>query len=159
VLAEAQANYDQLKKRPDPEDVKVAQLAVESARLALAQAEADLKDATLTAPMAGIVAGVKLKAGQRVGSGTPAMTLADTSAWYVETDNLTELSVVDVKEGSPVTLKFDAVPGLQLTGHVERIALRGQDLRGDVLYTVRVALDNMDTRLLWGMTAFAQFEK
>jgi multidrug resistance efflux pump len=159
ALAEAQANYSELRKQPDPEDVKAAQLAIESAKLALAQAEADLRDATLTAPMAGIVAEVKLKIGQRVGAGTLAMTLADTGGWYVETDNLTELSVVDIKEGSPAMLKFDAVPGLQLTGHVERIALRGQDLRGDVLYTVRVVLDNMDPRLLWGMTAFAQFEK
>jgi HlyD family secretion protein len=159
TLAEAQASYDELKKRPDPESVKAAQLEIESAKVRLSQAEADLEDAALTAPLSGVVAQVALKAGQRVAPGTPLLTLADTSTWYVETDNLTELSVVDVKEGSPVTLKFDAVPGLQLTGHVERIALRGQDQRGDVLYTVRVALDNMDPRLLWGMTAFAQFEK
>jgi hypothetical protein len=70
---------------------------------------------------------------------------------------LTELSVVGIKEGSYATVKFDAVQGLQLPGHVEHIALRGQDQRGDVLYTVRVALDNLDPRLRWGMTAFVQF--
>jgi HlyD family secretion protein len=159
ALASAQADYAALKRRPEPEQVKAAQLTVETAKLALTQAEADLQDATLIAPIGGMVAEVSLKVGQQASPGAPAITLADTSAWCVETDNLTELSVVGVKEGSQVAVKFDATPGLSLPGHVERIALRGQDQRGDVLYTVRVALDNMDPRLRWGMTAFVQFEK
>ena len=159
TLASAQADYAALKRRPEPEQVKAAQLTVETAKLALTQAEADLQDATLIAPIGGIVAEMNLKVGQQASAGAPAITLADTSAWYVETDNLTELSVVDVKEGSQVAVKLDAVPGLSLPGHVERIALRGQDQRGDVLYTVRVTLDNLDPRLRWGMTAFVQFEK
>ncbi len=159
TLTAAQADYAALKRQPEPEQVKAAQLAVETAKLALAQAEADLQDATLIAPVGGVVAEVNLKVGQPASPGAPAITLADTSAWYVETDSLTELSVVDVKEGSRVAVKFDAAPGLSLPGHVERIALRGQDQRGDVLYAVRVALDNLDPRLRWGMTAFVQFEK
>lgn len=159
ALASAQADYDALKKRPEPETVKAAQMAVEAAKVALAQAETNLQDATLAAPITGVVAEMKAKVGQQVGPGAMLVTLADTSAWFVETDNLTELGVVDIKEGSRATVKFDAVSGLVLPGRVARIALRGRDRRGDVLYTVRVALENMDPRLRWGMTGFVQFEK
>jgi multidrug resistance efflux pump len=159
TLASAQADYDVLKKQPEPEKVRTAQLAVESAKVALAQAEADLQETTLVAPITGMVVEVNLKVGQQVGPGVTLITLADTSTWLVETANLTELSVVDINPGSRAICKFDAVPGLRLPGRVERIALRGQDQRGDVIYTVHVALDEMDSRLRWGMTAFVQFEK
>lgn len=105
------------------------------------------------------MAEVKAKVGQAATPGATLVTLGDTSAWFIETDNLTELNVVDVKQGSPAQIKFDAVPGLKLDGRVERIGLRSQNKRGDVLYTVRVALNAPDPRLRWGMTAFVQFEK
>ena len=159
ALASAQADYDAQKKRPEPESVKAAQMAVEAAQVALAQAETNLREATLTAPIAGVVAEMKAKVGQQVGPDAVLVTLADTSAWFVETDNLTELGVVDVKEGGRAAVKFDAVAGLSVPAHVERIALRGKSQRGDMLYTVRVALENMDPRLRWGMTGFVQFEK
>lgn len=159
ALAQAEARYAKLKRQPEPEDVQAAQLAVESARLALARAEANLKNARLTAPISGAVAEVNVKAGQQAAPGAVLIALADTSAWYVETDNLTELTVVGLKEGDPVTVKFDAIPDLSLPGRVERIAVRAQDKRGQVTYTVRVALGGGDPRLRWGMTALVQFEK
>ena len=158
ALAQAEARYARLKKQPEPEDVQAVQLAVESAKLALARAEASLKNATLIAPIAGTVVEVNVKAGQQAGPGSPLITLADTSAWYVETDNLTELTVVNVKEGDQVTVKFDAIPGFSLPGRIERISVRSQDKRGDVTYTVYVALGNGDPRLRWGMTSLVQLK-
>jgi HlyD family secretion protein len=158
TLASAQAKYNTLKKQPEPETVQAAQLAVESAKVALARAEANLKNAMLTAPLDGAVAEVKVKAGQQAGSGTPLITLADTSVWYVETDNLTELTVVGLKAGDKLTVRFDAIPELKLPGRIERIAVRSQDKRGEVTYTARVALENADPRLRWGMTAVVEFE-
>ncbi len=159
ALAAAQAKYDKLKRQPEPEDVKTAQLVVESAKVALARAEANLKNTMLVAPIAGMVAEVKVKAGQQVAPGTPVFTLADTSAWFVETDDLSELTVVDVKVGSKVVVKLDAVPGLTLPGHIEQVALRSQEKHGAVTYTVRVLLDQADPRLRWGMTSFILFAK
>jgi HlyD family secretion protein len=159
ALTSAQAKYNTLKKQPEPESIQVAQLAVESAKVALARAEANLKNATLTAPLDGVAAEVKVKAGQQAGSGTPLITLADTSAWYVETDNLTELTVVGLKAGDKLTIRFDAIPELRLPGRIERIAVRSQDIRGEVTYTTRIALENADPRLRWGMTAVVEFER
>jgi HlyD family secretion protein len=159
TLASAQAKYNALKKQPELEAVKAAQLAVESAQVALARAEANLKNVTLAAPIAGAVAEVKIKAGQPVPLGALLITLADTGTWVVETDNLTELAVVSVKEGDQVTVKFDAIPGFSLPGRIERIAVRSQDKRGEVTYTVRVVLSQSDPRLRWGMTSLVIFEK
>ncbi len=159
TLAQAQAEYEALKARPEAEDVRTAQLAFQAAQMGLSRAEAELADATLVATMAGVVAEVQAKAGESVAAGAPLITLADTAQWFVETEDLTEVSIIGVEQGLQVLCKFDAVPGLALPAHVERIALRGQDQRGDVLYRVRVALDQVDNRLRWGMTAFVQFEK
>ena len=57
------------------------------------------------------------------------------------TDNLTELSAVQVQEDKPARIKLDAVPGLVSAGYIERIAVRSQDKRGGVAYRVRVALE------------------
>ena len=48
---------------------------------------------------------------------------------------------------------FDAVPGLELNGTVERVQPKGEKKLGDMTYTAIVRLPNPDPRLLWNMTA------
>jgi multidrug resistance efflux pump len=159
ALAAAQAQYEALERRPEADQVKAAELAVDAARLALKQAETNLDEAVIRAPLAGTVAELSLKPGQAATPGQPVMTLADTSVWVVETSNLTELNVVDLEEGHPASVKFDAIPGLEMAGHIDWISLRAQQRQGDVVYTARVILDDVDPRLRWGMTTFVQFEE
>jgi len=158
TLAAAQAKYDRLKKQPEPENVRAAQLAVEAARLALARAEANLKNATLVTPIAGAVAEVKIKAGQQVANGAPLITLADTSAWLVETDNLTELSVVQVQPGKSGSREAGCRAGTDAHGphRADRRALARQARRGGVHGAYRAG--SSDPRMRWGMTALVEFE-
>ncbi len=81
------------------------------------------------------------------------MRLADTANWQVETTDLTELNIVNVAEGMPVSLTFDAIPGLQLTGKVMQIKPFGDTRQGDIVYTVVVKPDQQDPRLRWNMTS------
>ena len=46
----------------------------------------------------------------------------------------------------------DALPGVELSAHVDRIGLRSGEYRGDVVYPVYVALDEGAPGLRWGMT-------
>jgi HlyD family secretion protein len=85
--------------------------------------------------------------------------LADLSGWQIETTDLTELSIVHVTEGSPATITFDAVPGLELSGKVTRIKAIGESKRGDVNYTVTITPDRPDARLRWNMTASVTIER
>jgi multidrug resistance efflux pump len=85
--------------------------------------------------------------------------LADFSQWVVETDDLTEIEIPEVREGQTVKIIPDALPDLELTGTVERIKDVFEEKRGDITYTVRIKLNQSDERLRWGMTVAATFQK
>jgi multidrug resistance efflux pump len=86
------------------------------------------------------------------------MHVADLSKMYVETDDLTEIEVVDVEVGQKVTVVADALPEVEMTGTVESINQVFEEKRGDITYTVRIILDDPDPRLRWGMTVVVTFE-
>ena len=71
----------------------------------------------------------------------------------IETTDLNERNIVLVREGSPVTVTFDAIPALELPGRVNRIQALGENRQGDITYTVTINLDHQDPRLRWNMTA------
>ena len=85
----------------------------------------------------------------------PVVSLSDSSNWYVETDDLTEIDVVQVELGQPVSVTIDAIPDVEFTGEVTEIAPRSEIKRGDVTYTITIRLLDADNALLrWGLTAF-----
>jgi multidrug efflux pump subunit AcrA (membrane-fusion protein) len=75
------------------------------------------------------------------------------SGFQVETDDLSELDVVRVRPGQEVLVTFDAIPGLEVRGTVERVQPKGEKKLGDMTYTAIVGLKNPDPQLLWNMTA------
>jgi HlyD family secretion protein len=81
------------------------------------------------------------------------LTLMTSDGWRVDTEDLTELDVVRMVPGTPVEVRFDALPELQLAGTVGRVALMGSNRQGDIVYTVEIALAQADPRLRWNMTA------
>jgi multidrug resistance efflux pump len=87
-----------------------------------------------------------------------AVKLADTSKWYVETSDLTELEAVKVTLGQPASIVADALPDVTLAGSVTRISQAATVQGGDILYEVQIQLDSIDPRLLWGMTVEVTFE-
>jgi len=93
-----------------------------------------------------------------IGTEKYAVQIADFSGWTIETSDLTELEVVDVREGQQVDIAPDALPGLTLKGTVESISQSYKLQGGDVLYTVKIRLDGTDPRLRWGMTVQTTFQ-
>lgn len=67
--------------------------------------------------------------------------------WQIETHDLTELSVVRVHKGDPVSVTVDAINGLKLSGAVARIGQFGKNRRGDVTYTVFINLNDYDSTI------------
>lgn len=126
-------------------------------QLALAKANLDAAEDTLanfviTAPFNGTIADVNVEVGDQVGPETRAVSLADFSAWTVETTDVTELDVVELRVGQRVTIVPDALPGVELSGVVTAISNAFIQQGGDILYTVRIRVDDADPRLKWGMT-------
>ncbi len=166
-VVQAQAALGQASAGGSAESLKAAEAAivaaeaelasssaeVAAAEASLAQARAALADTELRAPFDGVAVTVGVKAGEAAPAQGFAVRFADLTAWQVETTDLTELNVIRVSEGTPVSLTFDAVPGLDLTGKVVQVKPYGEIRQGDVVYTVVVAPDKQDARLRWNMTA------
>jgi multidrug resistance efflux pump len=154
----AQEKYDLLKTGQDPQDVVAAEARITAAETALVSAKAALSNLELVATIDGSVVNLDLIAGQQVSAGQPVMELADLSQMYVETDDLSEIEVVDIAGGQKTHIVPDAIPDLELTGTVESISDTFEVKRGEVTYTTRIRLDDVDPRLRWGMTVAVTFE-
>ena len=102
---------------------------------------------------AGTMGSVDARGGERVSPGVVVVRIADLSAWRLETENLDELSVVNLRENDRVTVTFDALPELEIVGTVVSIGAFGEEKQGAVTYTAVIDLEKHDERLRWNMTA------
>lgn len=157
-VRQAEANLARAKRGPTAEDIAIAQAQVEQAQAGLKQAQVALAETELRAPFAGSVVSLAVKAGEQVTPGSLIVRLADLSAWQIETDDLTELNVVRIQPGDPVTITFDALPDLTLPGTITRINQFGQNRQGDIVYTVTITPNQHEERLHWNMTASVSIE-
>jgi HlyD family secretion protein len=154
----AQANLARLQAGAPESELAVARAQVASAEAELNLARLQLAEMALKAPFDGTVAELRLKAREYVAPGALAIRLADISSWEIETSDLTELNVAKIREGAPVAITFDALPGLELPGKVTRIKGYGESKQGDITYTVTVTPDKPEGRLRWNMTAAVKIE-
>jgi multidrug resistance efflux pump len=155
AVRQAQAQVDLLKAGARQQQIAAAEAAVAQAEAGVRQAQAALSDTELRAPFDGLLAVMPLRVGEQVAPGAPVAELGDVSGWQVETDDLSELDVLRAKPGETVKLSFDAIPGLELSGVVERVQPKGEKKLGDMTYTAIIRIENVDPRLLWNMTAIA----
>jgi len=165
-LDQAHEEFDTLQAGPDPDELALAENRIVTAESRIAAAEAAIKSSEsalanldLVATINGTVVKLDLIEGQRVTPGQEVIQLADFSQWYIETDNLTELEVVDIAIGDQASITPDALPELAMTGSVDKIGDVFEEKRGDVTYTVRIKLNEVDPRLRWGMTVAVELDK
>jgi multidrug resistance efflux pump len=144
-LSQAQKDYDSLNDASFAENTA-------GVRAALANAE-------VRAPFASTITNLELKIGEFAAAGTPVVTLADLSKWIVRTTDLTEIDVVNIEEGEPVTLTLDAMPDVDLDGHVLSIAQNFAEKQGDIVYEVTILLAEANPAMRWGMTAQVNFPR
>jgi HlyD family secretion protein len=147
----AKAQLDTLRAGATPEQLAAAQAAVAQAEAALDVARAALNQATLTAPFAGTVADLQASPGQVVMPGQVLLTLADLSELQVETTDLSERDVTEVRVGQQAMVYVEALNS-DVPGRVARISPLASTLGGDVVYTVIIALEEQPEGLLLGMS-------
>lgn len=158
--ADAQKDYDNRKGGPDPDNLALAQARLDNAGAQVAAAQRALDEMDLTAPYAGSVLDLQhLVSGVPVTPGRTVLTFADVSAWYMETKDLTELDVARLKIGQTVNAVPDALADVTLTGTIESISAVYTERSGDVLYAVRILIDEKpeNSQLRWGMTVKVTF--
>lgn len=155
AVAQAEHQLSALEAGPTSEQIALAEAQVQQAQAALDVARTALDQATLRAPFAGTVGAVSVEIGEVIAPGQSTVSLGDLSHLRVETTDLRETDVTRVSEGQAVDLTFDSLPDVRLPGKVIRIAPMATQGQGGTNYTVWVESDQLDSRLRWGMTAYA----
>jgi multidrug resistance efflux pump len=150
-LDEAQRTYDRLKGGVDEDQLKVLQARLDAAKASLSAFE-------VVAPFDGVVADLPAKLGGSIIAGQSAVTIADFSSWLVKTTDLTEIDVVNLKEGQSVLVTLDALPEVELKGEILSIGQNYAENQGDIVYEVTILLTDTHPDLRWGMTAAVKFE-
>ena len=146
-----QRAYDRMKDGPDKEQVPLVEARLEAAKAGVAAFE-------VTAPFDGVVAKLDAKLGSTINAGQVAVTTADMSSWTVVTTDVTEINVVKLKEGQPVTVTLDAIPDVEMKGTVLSIGQNYEKNQGDIVYKVTIVLTDVDPAVRWGMTAEVKFK-
>ncbi len=135
--------YEELLKGPDALDVK-------SQELSLQQQQYNYDDYFIRAPFDGVIASVAVKKTDSVSSGTVIGTLI--SKQQIAELSLNEVDAAKVAVGQKVTVTFDAIPDLSISGQVAEVDLLGTVTQGVVTYNVKIAFDTQDSRIKPGMS-------
>lgn len=134
---------------------------VDSAQAAVAEAALALKDASLYAPVDGIIRERLVQPGDFVTPQSPVYTLAMTNPVWVRA-YLPEPDLGKVKPGARAVITTDSYPGKQYEGWVGAISPTAEftpknvetpDLRTRLVYQVRVFACNPQDELRLGMPA------
>jgi RND family efflux transporter MFP subunit len=143
----------------DSAEVALRRLEVAAARQALAQAQKDLDEATITAPFDGIIGAIYVDEGDII----PPPTMAPTVAIYFITPTsmelkaeVDEIDIPEVKVGQKVTVEVDAIADDLFEGTVTSISPVPVIQAGLVLYEVTISLViPADAGVMVGMSATA----
>jgi HlyD family secretion protein len=164
--AVAAASVIELKAGPTPEEIALAEAKVQQAQAALRLAQAYRSRAQITAPLAGLVAQRSGHVGETVLPGALLLSIVniDTLDMIIY---MPQAQLPRVQIGAPVKVYVDAYPDEAFTGEVVNLAQQAQfssrdtqnkEDRTNIVFAVKVRLDNADGRLKSGMTADAEPE-
>lgn len=115
-----------------------AQTLYDNAVLQLEQAEKQLADATIKAPISGIVSRKNFEKGEFVNMGSPMFTMVDISRFKIKL-NVSESNVYKLKTGDLAMVTTDVYPGVKLEGKVSFISPKGDESHN---YAVEIEMDN-----------------
>lgn len=155
-LASAQQAYDQLQDGPDPQALALANARVQNAQAQIKASQSALDDLALKAPFSGTVSKVNFTSGEWVTPGQPILVLADLDHLRVETTDLSERDVPQVKIGQAADVTIKAL-NQDVMGHVAEISPLADTLGGDVVYQTIIKLDTIPSGLRSGMSVDVRF--
>lgn len=152
-VKEKTLSLEKIKAGPDELSIRAKKIAIQQKEEALTTAQQNLADCSVTAPFSGIIATTNVKKGDTISSGT-ALGSIITKQKVVEI-SLNEVDASKVKVGQKVSITFDAIDGLSITGSVIEIDSLGTVSQGVVSYNVKISLDTQDERIKTGMSVSA----
>jgi len=115
-----------------------AQTMYDNAVLQLEQAEKQLSDATIKAPITGIVSRKLFEKGEFVNMGSSMITMVDISRFKIKL-NVSESNVYKLKTGDLALVTTDVYPGIKMEGKISYISPKGDDTHN---YAVEIEMAN-----------------
>jgi HlyD family secretion protein len=138
----------------------VAQADVRSAQVAMDRAKQNLSFTSIYAPIDGVVVERNVQQGQTVAASLSAPQLfliANDLAHMQILAQVGEGDIAQIKAGQTVKFSVQALPNQTFNGTVDQVRLQSTTADNVVDYTVVIAVDNTQNKLLPGMTARVDF--
>jgi len=142
-LADLIAGADEL-------EIKTKKLIIQQKENDLLEAQQNLADHFIRAPFEGIVSEVNVQKGESVSSNTIAASMVTQQK--IAEITLNEIDAAQIKTDQKVTLEFDAIDELSISGEVVEIDTVGTVTQGVVSYDIKIAFDVQDERIKPGMS-------
>ncbi len=169
---QAQYNYDHNKSgyaqsrilnnqlQSAKQSLEVANQNVSVSQAKYQSALSDLAKSNVVAPSSGTVNAINIKNGDdlsKLSSGssrTVPMIIGDLGTMKAQVQ-INEVDVPNVQLGQKVMMTFNAVPGLTVSGKVEKMDSLGTITQGVVTYNATIGFDALDQRIKPGMSVSA----
>lgn len=150
----AQSNYAKATSGSTALDLAVLANNVKLSEIQVETAKRNLANATLIAPIDGVVSTVAANPGEPIGNSAVMVNIINLQALRVDA-SVDETDMVKLSIGQSVTVTLDSLAGLALPGTVTAIAPNATIQSGVMTYLVQTTLGLIDPRLRSGLTATA----
>lgn len=161
----AEIQVEALRAGLSDEEIRIIRTQVEQARAGLEALRRQREMLTLTAPISGTVAELLMVPGEVAAQGATLMRIADLDRLTL-TVYVPETRLGDLQIGQPVAIQVDSFPDQTFTGEIVTIAdqaeftprnVSTQEERVNLVFAVKIAIDNPGHHLKPGMPADATF--
>ena len=147
-LGTAERQYARVKDGPDPDDITMAEYRISAAQASL--------DATfITASFDGVITALEMVPGDLIAPNSLAFRIDNLDTLLVDVA-ISEVDIIQINVGQPVTLSFDAILGNEYTGEVVDVSPVGNLQQGLVSFEVTIKLVDADEEVRPGLTAGVQ---
>ncbi|KZL91611.1 efflux RND transporter periplasmic adaptor subunit [Clostridium magnum] len=149
-LKAAQDNLNLLIEKSGPQSTQVATAQVAQSQAGVNSAQIQLNNATITAPISGVVSAKDVKVGQLASSQSGSVTIIDSSSFIAEI-SVPDKIIGKVQVGQSVQVSISALENKKVSGVIDKISPNSNSK--DNSYTIKVKVDNSNGELTAGMFA------
>jgi RND family efflux transporter, MFP subunit len=149
-LNAAQDNLNLLIEKIGPQSTQAAAAQVAQSQAGVNSAQIQLNNATITAPISGVVSAKDVKVGQLAGGQSGSVTIIDSSSFIAEV-SVPDKIIGKIQVGQSVQVSINALENKKVSGVIDKISPNSN--AKDNSYTVKVKIDNSNGELKAGMFA------
>lgn len=149
-LKNAQDNLELLKSKAGPEATKAAAAALEQAQAGVSVVQNQIDNATITAPIAGVVSEKDVEVGELASTQSGSVTVIENSSLTAEI-NIPDKMLEGIQVGLSVPVTINALPDAKIVGVIDNISPNTSSKNN--FYVVKVKIDNSNEDIKAGMFA------